>query len=65
MVISSIKSTVLVVLGVQHGFIDSKNIIYFLSAHLYGIKIFMNIFGVFWIFLEFVEAVDAHLVRSS
>jgi hypothetical protein len=65
MLISSIKSTDLVVLGVQHGFIDSKNIICLPSTHLYGIKIFTNIFGVFWIFLEFVEAVDAHLVRSS
>ena len=65
MVINSIKSTVLVVFGVQHNFIDSKNILSFSNTHLHSIKLFINISGVFLILLKLVEAVDARLVRNS
>jgi hypothetical protein len=65
MVISSIKSTVLVVFGEQYGFVGSKNKLQFPRIHLYSILIFKNIFGVFWTFLELVEAVDARIVSSQ
>jgi len=64
MVINSIKLTVLVVFRAQHGLMASNNLFLFASIHLYSIRLFTNMFGVFWIFLELVEAVDARIART-